>query len=61
MRDHVRRCCHSSRCRKCFRIGRRCLLCLAIFNNTPLGFLSEHLFWEKVPYLWAIPQFLGIH
>lgn len=45
----------------CRRYGKRCIVCLAVLNNTPFGFLGEHLFWEKIPYLWYLPAFLGIH
>lgn len=47
--------------KNCKKYGMRCLVCLAFFNNTPLGFLGEHLFWEKIPYLWWLPSTLGIH
>jgi hypothetical protein len=33
----------------------------SLVNNTPFGFLGEHLFWEKVPYMWYLPSILGIH
>lgn len=50
--------CTKENCKKwCFR----CITGLAIFNNTPFGFLGEHMFWEKIPYMWHIPQALGIH
>lgn len=45
----------------CKRFGKTCLGGFLIFNNTPFGFLGEHMFWEKIPYMWHIPQFLGIH
>lgn len=39
----------------------RCLVAAAFINNTPVGFLAEHTFWEKVPYVRLIPLLLGIH
>lgn len=47
--------------KKCIRYAKICCVWAAIFNNTPLGFLSEHLFWEKLPFVSAIPRVLGIH
>lgn len=46
---------------KCKRWCVRCFVAAAFFNNTPLGFLGEHLFWEKIPYFWYLPAMLGIH
>lgn len=51
------------RCSKeqCKRWSLRCLVICAMVNNTPIGFLGEHLFWEKVPFMWYLPRALGIH
>lgn len=51
---HSRKTCVAKGCK-------RCLIAAAVLNNTPLGFLSEHMLWEKVPYISLIPQALGLH
>lgn len=49
---------HGKTCRKwCVR----CWLAFATVNNTPLGFLFEHAFWDRVPVVRLVPALLGIH